>query len=171
MPHDTVLTVFVVLAAVAIVMQAFVMFSIWRAIEKIPTEIDEIRGYVKDKLDPLTQSMSELVGNVREPIRTITANLAEISQTARQRSVQADEVVEVFLEKSRAQIIRTDELLTSLAGKIEETGDKLQQSVMAPIQEIAALIRGVRTGWDFLFSRRRGAPANAENLHDEQLFI
>jgi ABC-type transporter Mla subunit MlaD len=170
MANETVLTIFVIVAAVAIVMQAFVMFGIWRAIEKIPPKIDEIHAHFKERMDPLTESVTEIVASSRDPLRTITANLAEISQTLRQRSVQVDEVVEDLVEKTRLQIIRADQVLTNLADKVEETTDKVQQGVLAPIQEITAAIKGLRSGFDFFFSKRR-PPGATERAQDEQLFI
>lgn len=170
MAHDTVLSVFVIIAAVAIVMQGFVMFGIWRAIEKIPPKIDEIHAHIKERLDPLTESVTEIVASSRDPLRTITANLAEISQTLRQRSVQVDEVVEDLVEKTRLQIVRADQLLTHLADKVEATTDKIQQGVLAPIQEITAAIKGLQTGWEFLFSKRRPRGVS-EGSHDDQMFI
>ena len=170
MTHDTVLSVFVIIAAAAIVMQGFVMFGIWRAIEKIPPKIDEIHDHIRERLDPLTESVTEIVSASRDPLRTITANLAEISQTLRERSAQVDEVVEDLLDKTRSQIIRADQVLTNLAAKVEETTDKIQQGVLTPIQEITAAIKGLRAGFDFLFSRRRPA-GSSDTVQDEQLFI
>jgi len=170
MSHDNVLTAFVIIAALAIVMQAFVMLGIWRAIEAIGGKIEEIRAHIKDRLDPLAESVTDIVATSRDPIRAITSNLAEISQTLRQRSVQVDAVVEDLAEKTRLQIIRADQLLTTLADKVEATSDKVQQGVLKPIQEVTAAIKGLQTGWEFLFSKRR-AGGKSESVQDEQLFI
>lgn len=170
MAHDTVLMWFVIVAALAIVMQALVMLGIYRAISDIRHEVEGIRADVKQRLDPLIQSVSEILANSREPVRTIAANLAEMSRILRDRTSHVDSLVEELLEKTRLQVIRVDQFLAEALRKVEVTTDAMQRSVLAPIQEFAAVIKGLRSGLEFLFSRRR-APSVSEATQDEQLFI
>ena len=149
MANDTTLTLVLILVAVAILIQAGAMLGIWLSIRKIPGQIEGVRADVRQRLDPLTQSVTEIVSNSREPIRNITSNLAEIS---------------------RLQIIRVDQMVSDLVTRVETTADVVQRSVLTPVQEISAVIKGVRSGLEFLFARRR--PSNVtEGTADEQLFI
>ncbi len=170
MVNDSVLIVFVIVVTVAIVMQGWAMFGMWLAVRKIPGQIDQIRADVKARMDPLTQSVTEILTNSRDPLRTITTNLAEISQTMRERSIQVDTVMEDLVDKTRLQVIRADQLMTSLADKVEATTDKVQETVLAPLSEISAVIKGIQSGLEFLFSRRRPA-GTREVTQDEQMFI
>lgn len=170
MANDTVLLVLVIVVTIAIVMQASAMMGMWLAVKKIPGQIDQIRADVKQQLDPLALSANEILTTTRDPLRTITANLAEISQTMRQRSTQVDAVVEELVDKSREQILRADQLMSNLADKIETTTDKVQETILTPLGEISAVVKGIQSGVDFLFSRRRPAGAS-ESVPDEQLFI
>lgn len=159
-----------ILVALAVLMQAGAMVGIWLAIRKIPGQIEGVRADVKQRLDPLTQSVTEIVNNSREPLRTITANLAEISQMLRNRTSNADALVAELVDKSRLQIVRVDQMVSELVTKVETTADAVQRGVLAPIQEVSALIKGVRSGLEFLFSRRRSTSVT-EATQDEQLFI
>lgn len=170
MAHDTVLTVFVIVAAVAIVMQAGVMLGIWLTIRKIPSQVEGIRADVKQRLDPLTQSVTEIVANSREPVQTIATNLAEISRMLRDRTTHVDSLVADLVDKTRLQVMRMDQMVSDLVQKVENTADVVQRQVLAPIQEVSAVIKGVRSGLEFLFSRRR-TPSVSEATQDEQLFI
>lgn len=170
MPQDSMLIVVLVLVAVAIVLQASAMVGIWMSVRRIPTQIENIRADVKQRLDPLTQSMTEILENSREPVRSISANLAEISRILRDRTGHVDAVVGDLVDKSRLQIIRVDQMVTNLVEKVETTSDAVQQNVLAPIREVAAVVRGVRTGLEFLFARRRSASVT-EATQDEQMFI
>ena len=171
MAQDNVLIVFAFVVTVAILMQAGAMVGMWLALRRIPGQIDQIRADVKHQVDPLTQTITELAVNTREPLRTITTNLAEMSQSLRERSTQVDGVVEDLLDKSRQQIIRVDQMMSNLVDKVEATTDKVQQSVLIPINEFAAVIKGLQSGLDFLFSRRRPPGASEATTQDEQLFI
>ena len=170
MEQNTGLTVALILVAIAVLMQAGAMLGIWLAIRKIPGQIETVRSDIKQRIDPLTQSTLELVNNSREPLRTITANLAEISTILKDRTSSADEVAAELLEKSRSQIVRVDRMVSDLVEKVESTADSVQKGVLGPIQEVSAVVKGVRTGLEFLFSRRRVTNVS-EATQDEQLFI
>jgi hypothetical protein len=170
MEQNTALTVAVILAAIAVLMQAGATLGIWLAIRKIPGQIESVRLDVKQRLDPLMASALEIVNNSREPLRNITNNLAEISKMLRDRTSNVDAVAAELLEKSRMQIIRVDQMVSDLVTKVETTADAVQRGVLGPIREISAVVKGVRSGLEFLFSRRRVTNVS-EATQDEQLFI
>lgn len=170
MSQETVLTVFVIIAALAFVAQAFLMYLLYHSLRDLPGKIDGIRADVKQRLDPITQSVTEILADSREPMRTITANLAEISRILRDRTNNVDEVVADLVDRSRLQIIRVDQMVSGLAEKVESAADKVHTQILTPIQEISAVIKGVRSGLEFLFSRRRVSSVS-EATQDEQMFI
>ena len=63
-----------------------------------------------------------------------------------------------------------DEMVTGLVDKVEHTAATVERSVLAPIGEISAIMKGVRSGLEFLFSHRRVTNVS-EATQDEQLFI
>ena len=157
MDHDTVLILCSVVIALAVLLQAGAMVGIFLAVQKIPGRLDGIRTDFRQRIDPITQSITEIVANTREPLRTITSNLVAISDTLRERSSQVDTVVEDIVEKSRVQIVRADQLMANLVDKVEVTTDKIQESILTPLHEISAVVKGLQTGLEFFFSRKRSA--------------
>jgi hypothetical protein len=170
MEHETVLTVFVIVAAVAIVMQMLVMTGIYFAIRDLHRDLVDVRAVTKQKIDTLTERVTEFIASSREPIRDVAANLADMSRTIRERTAQFDSVMADFLDRSRLQIIRIDQLVTTFVDKAENAADRVEKKVVAPVQEMAAVIAGVRKGFEFLFARRRNAGVS-ETTQDEQMFI
>ena len=170
MEQNTGLTVALILVAIAVLMQAGAMMGIWLAVRKVPGQIETVRADVKQRIDPLAQSVLEIVNNSREPLRTISANLAEISTILRNRTSNADQVAAELLDKSRTQIVRVDKMISELVEKVETTADAVQKGVLGPISEVSAVVKGVRSGLEFLFSRRRVTNVS-EATQDEQLFI
>jgi hypothetical protein len=170
MEQNTGLTVALILVAIAVLMQAGAMLGIWLAVRKVPGQIETVRSDVKQRIDPLAQSVLEIVNNSREPLRTISANLAEISTMLRNRTSNADQVAAELLDKSRTQIVRIDRMVTDLVERVETTADAVQKGVLGPVSEISAVVKGVRSGLEFLFSRRRVTNVS-EATQDEQLFI
>ena len=170
MEQNTGLTVALILVAIAVLMQAGAMLGIWLAIRKVPGQIESVRSDVKNRIDPLAQSVLEIVNNSREPLQTISANLAEISTILRDRTSSADRVAADLLDRSRTQIVRVDRMVSELVEKVETTADAVQKGVLGPISEVSAVVKGVRSGLEFLFSRRRVTNVS-EATQDEQLFI
>jgi hypothetical protein len=170
MAESTQVTLALVLVAVAVVMQAAAMMGIWLTTRKIMVQVETVRADIKARIDPLTTSVTEIVNNSREPIRSIMANLTEISLLLRERANSADQVAAELLDKSRTQIVRVDQMVTGLVEKVETTADAVQRGVLSPVTEVSAMFKGVRSGLEFLFKRRRVTNVS-EATQDEQLFI
>lgn len=170
---DTWLVVFVLLAAVAILLQALVMVGIYFALQNLRRDILGIQVDTKQKLEALnqmSQRVIEFVADSREPVRTLTNNLAEISRTLRERTAQWDGVAEDLADRTRLQIIRLDQLVTALVERAESTAGVVEKSILTPVQEVTAVLAGIRKGLDFLFTRRRGTSVS-DVAQDEQMFI
>lgn len=170
MSHETVMAVFVIVAAVAIIIQAGVLFGIFQAMRDIQKDLEGTRADMKQRFDPLLQSVTELVNETREPLRNISVNLSEMTRTLRDRADQVDSVLADLADRTRLQIIRFDQLVTDLVQRVEQTADVVQRNVLMPVQEVSAVVKGVRSGLEFFLSRRRN-PRAAEATSDEQLFI
>jgi ABC-type transporter Mla subunit MlaD len=170
MEQNAGLTIALILVALAVLMQAGTMIGIWLVMRKVPAQIEAVRAEVMQRLDPLAQSVTEIVSNAREPLRTITSNLADISKMLRERTTDVDALVAELVDKSRVQVIRVDRMVSDLIEKVETTSDAVQRGVLAPMQEVSAVIAGMRAGLEFLFSRRRRTSVS-EAAQDEQLFI
>jgi len=65
--------------------------------------------------------------------------------------------------------MRIDQLVTDSVSRVQETGEAVRTSIMAPVREISAVLSGVRTTLDFLFRRNKTGMDHA--TEDEELFI
>lgn len=170
MSHETVMAIFVIVAALAIIIQAGILFGVFKTMREIQRDLEGTRADMKQRFDPLMTSVTDLVNESREPLRNISSNLAEVTRTLRDRTDHVDAIVADFADRTRLQIIRVDQLVTDLVHRVEQTAEVVQRNVLAPMQEVSAVMKGVRSGLEFLFSRRRN-PRAAEVTQDEQLFI
>ena len=170
MAHETVLTIFIIIAAAAIVLQAFFMFGLYRAIRKIKGEVVGIRADMSRRIDPLAESLTEIVGNSRDPLRSITADLAEVARVLRERTGSVDEVLDDLLDRFRLQVIRVDQTITDVLEKVDKTTATVQRNIIGPVSEASAVLKGVQAGLDFFLSRRRES-RTSDVPQDEQMFI
>jgi len=170
MAHETVLTIFIIIAAAAIVLQAFSMLGLYMAIRKIQGEVADLRADVTRRIDPLAESLTEIVGNSREPLRSITADLAEVARVLRERTGSVDEVLDDLLDRFRLQVIRVDQTITDVLEKVDKTTTTVQRNIIGPVSEASAVLKGVQAGLDFFLSRRRES-RTSDVPQDEQMFI
>ncbi len=171
--HDTWLIAFVLLAAIAILLQALVLVGIYFALQNLHHDVQSIQADTRQKLDALSQMsqrVADFISDSREPVRTVAANLADISRILRDRTAQWDGVVADLADRTRLQIIRVDQMVTGLVEKAESTAGVVEKSVLAPVKEVSAVIAGLRKGLEFLFARGRST-STSDVAHDEQMFI
>jgi hypothetical protein len=170
MAHETVLTILIIIAAAAIVLQAIAMFGVYKVMRRIEGDVTGIRADVKSGIDPLAQSVTEIVANSRDPIRSITADLAEVARVLRERTGSVDEVLDDLLNRFRLQVIRVDQTITDVLERVDKTTATVQRNIIGPVSEASAILKGVQAGLDFFLSRRRQGRAS-DVPQDEQMFI
>ncbi|HLW80012.1 MAG TPA: hypothetical protein VKU44_10490 [Terriglobia bacterium] len=168
--HDTWLAVFVMVAALAFLLQAAALAGIFFALQNLQRDVKEIQTDTHAKLEALRQHVTEFIAESREPVRNVATNLAEVTRLLRDRTVQWDGVVSDLADRTRLQVIRVDQMVTGLIERAESTAGVVEKGLIAPIQEVSALLAGVRKGLEFLFARRRAA-VSSEAAQDEQMFI
>lgn len=169
MAHQTLLTIFVVIAALALVLQGLAMFGLYKVAERVHGEVASLRAEVSSRIDPLADSLVEVVRNSRDPLRSITADLAEVTRVLRDRTGSMDEVLDDLLDRFRLQVIRVDQTVTNVLEKVDKTTTSVQRNIIAPVSEASALLKGVQAGLDFFFSRRQNSTSDVPQ--DEQMFI
>jgi len=72
------------------------------------------------------------------------------------------------------QASKLDFVVTDTVQKFEQTTAGIQRDVLVPAMEIASLIKGIRTGFDYLFSKKRDKREKEEAgafSQDEEMFI
>ncbi len=87
---------------------------------------------------------------------------------------QVQRVDQIVADSRRAdcglQLLHLDELVTGALEAVQETGNKVKQTVWAPVRSVNAVMRGIQTGFEFYRGNRRRADGSNESV-DENLFI
>lgn len=167
---DIVLMIFILVAAAALVLQGLAMFGLYKVAERMQVEVSNLRTEITSHINPLADSLAEIVGDSRDPIRSATADLAEVARVLRERSGSVDEVLDDLLDRFRLQVIRVDQTITGVLEKVDKTTTAVQRNIIGPVSEASAVLKGLQAGLDFFLSRRRGSQAS-DVPQDEQMFI
>jgi hypothetical protein len=165
---------FVVVTALAIVVQAIVLVALFVQLRKTAARVEQTVADFNTKVAPLVSRVQILVDDIAPRITGIVVDASEITRLARGEAQKLDRVLSEALERLRMQLIHVDHILTGAMEAVEEAGSHLRNTVWEPVVKATALIRGVQAGIDFFRgARRRGGERveTAAEQQDEGMFI
>jgi hypothetical protein len=115
-----------------------------------------------------------LIDEISPRIAGIATDASDITRLARSQVQKVDRVLSESLERFRLQLIHVDRILTGATETLESAGGQIKKTVMNPIIQATAVIRGIQTGVEFFRSNRHNNSKSpgAEAAHqDEGMFI
>jgi hypothetical protein len=169
MQAGTVLIVLVALIAVAMIVQALVLAVFVLGIQRRYDRTEALLSQISHDILPVLASARELLTESKEKVTLISAAVLEITAIAKAQVTRLDELLTEASDRARLQLVRLDDLVSDTVGRVEETTQAIQKSVLGPIREITAILVGVRTSLDFLLRRNRRSVERV--TQDEELFI
>jgi hypothetical protein len=156
------MTLFVALTAIAIITQAGVLIAIYLMSKRLS---DQVERFMRD-----TREMMTPVRSIAENLSVASANFVEIGLSARDQFRRVEAMVADTGEALHVQLARFDRVSQDLMDRINETAEIVQDSVVRPAREVAALAKGLSRGFGaFLFRKTRSTVDQARQ--DEELFI
>ncbi|MBI1747070.1 MAG: hypothetical protein HYR55_10840 [Acidobacteria bacterium] len=174
MYSNNLLTIFVAITAVAFLGQAVGVLLIYRRISQATERMVKLTGEVREKVSTVTENIVELAKTFKpigEHLQAISANAVSMSNTIRARTEDLDYFLGGTVEIFRGQVNHLNEFLAMTTLRLEDTANRVQRGIIAPINEITALIKGLRAGVAFLFSRWPGNNVRRPPAPDDEMFI
>jgi ABC-type transporter Mla subunit MlaD len=166
-----VICVFTGLVALGFIIQGIALFVISSKMKALANRVEELSASVMmqvDRIVPQLDGFLPLLKSTAEKVSHMSESLAGISKVAHERAIKVDAFVDEATDAARLQIARLQDAIDTTARRIDETVRTLETAVSAPVREIQAIARGIRTGVDVLFGRRRSANRSHD---DEEMFI
>ena len=172
MNSQWVMTMFVIVAAVALILQMVTLFFLYLAIKKTATKMEGIADRLETQSSPILATAQTILDDAQPKLSEITSNLAESTAMVRAHVAEMAEATTEIVGRARLQAERIDDFVGNTIERIELTSEFLQQSVLNPIRRIQAIVQAVAAGLSMLRSnrRRRKAESNSSEA-DEEMFI
>jgi uncharacterized protein YoxC len=169
---DIILCIFSGLVFLALLMQGLALLAISRKVRELAARFDTLSTKLTKQVDSLAVQAEGLITMMRsttEKVHAVQQNVAAITSVVHSRVVDMDAFIGEATDAARMQMARFQEVIETTASRIDETINTLQNAVIVPILEAQAIVRGVRSGFNVLFGRRRISSDRAQ--HDEEMFI
>jgi len=175
---NNLITWFIAATMAAVVLQFVILLALFITIRKLAGRMEALADRVEDttgvlqvrvlpildNVKTIGQQVSQFVETSRPKIDTLVDNVSQVSTTARTSVDRLNVTLNDAIDRMRLQVIRGDEMVTRTMDRIEETGEKVQHSVMSPVRQVSGLMQAISTGLGAYFHqqrrRRNGGPSD-----------
>jgi len=166
---ETWVAVFVIVAAVAIVLQATILVAMFFQMRRTMERMERFTSDLESRLSPILARVQILLEDTQPKISEMVADAAHVVYLARAQAQKLDRVFTEASDLLRWQLVRADRILTGALETVEDAGSKFSHNVWKPMQRVSAIVQGIKVGIDLLRSRRRRPEEPLEQ--EEELFI
>ncbi len=150
---ETLLTVFIIVTAVAVVIQMGVMVALYLSVKKSAARMESLANQVQTRALPTLETAQTMLQEYRPKLDTIISNLEATSTAVRQQVDNVNSNVGEVVDRARAQVARVDELVSRTLDRVEDATSIVHQSVVSPIRQASGILQGVTAGLATLFGR------------------
>ena len=170
---QTLLTSFIVVTAVAVVIQMGVLIALFLSVRKTSARMERLADALESRAVPTLEAAHAVLTDSRGRITETVANLAAISSSLRSQVDRFDSTFSEAMDRTRRQVIRADNMVSRTMDHVEETTEVLHEGVLAPVQRVAGLVQGLTVGIDTFFKLTRKSPRreHVPLSQDEEMFI
>ena len=162
---------FIVIAAIAIVMQMTILLVMLLSLKKSLDHFTRLSTDLQSRVDPILNRVNRILEDSEGRISSVMGDTAEITRLARGQAQKIDRVFTDTIERLQIQVIRADQILTGAMEVVDEAGSKFRSTLWGPIRQASAVMKGIKVGLDMLRRQQdRRAESDGASL-DEELFI
>jgi len=166
---NTLLIWFIAMTAGAVLLQAGILLGMFFAVRKTSAKVESLAAEVKTRVLPTAELAHSMMSDLRPKIETLVDNVSVSTTVLRAQLERIDATLTDIVDRTRLQVIRADEFVTSTMDKLEETRESVQRTVVSPVRQISGLMHGLTVGVEAFFNRRRSR--NSPTVQQDEMFI
>jgi uncharacterized protein YoxC len=164
--------VFVVVAAVAIVIQVVLLSALFFQMRRTMERLDQFTTDLQGRVGPILSRVQLLLDDTQPKISELVADAAHVVYLARGQAQKMDRVFTEASDRLRGQLVSVDRIVAGALETVEEAGTQFRRNLWKPMQRVSAVVTGIKVGLDLLRSRReRDSRREGSAEHEEELFI
>jgi hypothetical protein len=167
-----ILTVFVGLAALAMLIQMGTLIGLFLAVKKLQEQLTALMPQVNAVISVSKKTADVTLRTIEKAeknIDKIGATSVAIMDVTRQQVTKIDELLADATTRAKVQLERAEMVLDDSMGRAQETVSIVQRTILRPVREINGLVTGIRTSLAYL--SRGSRPTVDHATADEEMFI
>ena len=166
---NTLLIVFIVVTALAVVIQAGILAGMYVALRKTSGKVELLTEEVRIKVIPTAELAHAMITELRPKLVTVADNVSTSTTMLRTQLERLDATLTDIVDRTRLQVIRADEFVNSTMDKLEETRDAVQRTVVSPVRHLTGIMHGLSVGLEAFLGRRR--ERTSATVPQDEMFI
>jgi hypothetical protein len=164
---QTLLVVFIAVAAVSILMQAGFSMATFLAARRAQKKIMGLADDLRLHALPAIIASRDVIQDITPKLRTITDNLTAISTTVRAKTDKVGGLVGDVTDRAQAQATRVDGMVKGTLDHLTSAVQALEHGVAVPVRQVSGILNGLRAGVDVL--RKKDLTHDPES--EDDLFV
>lgn len=169
---ENLVLILVVLTSISIILQIGFLVASFSKVRRISDHVERLSRGFEERISPLLVELKETAGATHELLKTVhvaAENFRGVSESVKLQVEKVNAAIEDASTRARIQIAKVDGVISDAVLRVEATTLIIQQSILTPIRELSALIRGISSGLQYLLGSKKN---RVNEVHqDEELFI
>lgn len=159
------MTVFVVIAALALLLQAFLLLGMHRSVKQLRERVE----LLLPRAEELIRTTQRTVEDARREVSTAVDKANRALDLATAQLTRLDGVLADASTRAKVQMERAELILDDAMTRVQETVAVLHSGILRPLREANAIMAGFRAAFGRFL--QGGRPTVAEVTQDDEMFI
>jgi len=114
MDNAQLMLAFIIVAAVAIVIQAGILIAMYLAVRQTTSRMEALANEVKTKVLPTTELAHSMMTEWRPKVDVALSNVSHMTTTVKGQVERLDATLNDVVDRTRLQVIRADDLVRAM---------------------------------------------------------
>jgi hypothetical protein len=167
---NNLVTIFIAVAAVAIVVQMGILLALYIGSRKTSARVEALADELQQHGIPALKAARTLLEENGPKVSEIMDNGVSASRILKMQAVRLDATVGDIMDRTRLQVIRADELVSRTIDRVEDTTNLLHHSVISPVRQAAGILQGITAGTGWLLGKIRPRQRH-DGAPEDEMFI
>ena len=154
-----------VIFSVALVVQVSSLYGIFRSVRVMRDKVVDLA----ERAEPILTDARKMLSENKPKIDEMTDKALEVARLAREQATRLDAVLVETTDIFKAQVMRLDGAIDETVGKVQQTTDAVQNTVLRPIKEVTGIVAGLKAALAVFAQGQRSSVDQA--TQDEEMFI
>jgi methyl-accepting chemotaxis protein len=153
MPHldtSTIQLILVALVALALLVQALILFATFIVLRKLARSILEEIQDLRSSITPVIDRVRELVTRLSPKVEDTAADLAVLTRALRNQMGDVQAAADDIVARARRQASRIDALLSSVLDALERAGVFMAETISKPMHQLSAFLASAKAAIESL---------------------
>jgi hypothetical protein len=167
-----VMTVFVAVSAIALCIQAGLLFGIYKATRGLRDEATALIPQVRSVLGKAEATIEESRRNIVEitaRANEITGKANDLMDMGKVQMAKLDVVITDATQRAKVQLERAELVVDDTMSRVHQSVTAVHNGILRPVREIQAVTAGISAAIQHLL--QGGRPSVAQATHDDEMFI